>query len=94
MSGTKTRIICVTNQKGGVGKTTTSLNLAASLATMHRSVLLIDLDAQGNASSASGIQNPKGIAQVLSGESPVASAIYKTPFKKVFAALIHNPVYT
>lgn len=76
------KTICIANQKGGVGKTTTSVNLASALATMKHRVLLIDMDPQGNASSGLGLKKHEGpdfnVYNVLIGESSLHEATQST----------------
>ena len=79
------KILSVVNQKGGVGKTTSAINLAAYLALGKRKVLVIDLDPQGNASSGLGIREAEaGIYEVLSGDATIESSIVPTEQKNLF----------
>ena len=83
----KTEILSIINQKGGVGKTTTAINLAAGLAFKNKKVLVIDLDPQGNATTGLGLSNSESsdetIYSVLNGTKKILDVIKKTQFQNL-----------
>ena len=81
------RILAIANQKGGVGKTTTAVNLATALAACGKQVLLVDLDPQGNASTGLGLhpeQRRRNVYQVLIGEMPLEEGVVNTAVPGLF----------
>lgn len=80
------RTICIANQKGGVGKTTTAVNLSASLGLGGHPTLLIDLDPQGSATSGVGVEREDGIPSmydVLMGEQPITTAVVESKIQNL-----------
>ena len=83
------RVIAVANQKGGVGKTTTAINLGACLAELGQRTLIVDLDPQGNASTGLGIENrglETSMYHVLMHDVPLENCIEPTDVKSLFVA--------
>ena len=82
-----TKIIAFVNQKGGVGKTTSSINLAASLGLLGKKTLLIDLDPQGNSTTGVGVnkgENKASVYELFVGKTDIKDVVVKTGFKNLF----------
>src|SRR5687768_11715573 len=83
------RVICVVNQKGGVGKTTTAVNLAASVAAAEKRTLLVDMDPQGNASSGVGVRpgsRERTVYDVMIGSVPLDEVLVETAVPRLVVA--------
>ena len=82
-----TKIIAFVNQKGGVGKTTSSINLAASLGLLGKKTLLIDLDPQGNSTTGVGVnkgENKASVYELFVGKTDIKDVVVKTGFKNLY----------